>query len=99
MARGCLGRLGWPSGNNAPYQAPYPLSLVSLLKQIPGSPDLAALDVQLRIHLLVHHAKVPASAVAAPELKELGTVEVKKFEGLEPVSREVVSFEPCQHPV
>jgi hypothetical protein len=32
--------------------------------------------MQLRIHLLVHHAKVSAAAAAAPKLEELGSVKV-----------------------
>jgi hypothetical protein len=45
----------------------------------------------------MHHAKVSAADVTAPEFEERGSVEVEKLEGILPLSGEIVGLEPCQH--
>jgi hypothetical protein len=49
--------------------------------------------------LLVHHAEIATTAMAASELEKLGAVNVEQLKGFLPIFGEVVGPQPCQHPI
>src|SRR3569833_2725630 len=93
-----LGRVGsavWL--DDIPDEAPHPLALFALALLVPAGAAVYALAGEPRIDLLVHHAKVAATAVAEAQAEELGMLQAQALERLLPVLGEVIHLQPQQH--